>query len=84
MSEPQAKKMKPEEIIREQIAWRKDIATTPAQRLLECFKATLDLVAVRDMTKGLGLHDDDPHVDQQYRLTVYALEQELLRRLTAQ
>jgi hypothetical protein len=65
----------------QQAAYRKAIPQAGSEELLKFFEKTHWLLAQRAITAGLGVHDDNREIEQQYRLTAYAVEQELLKRL---
>jgi hypothetical protein len=61
--------------------YRKTIPQAKSEDLLKCFEEIHWCLAQLAMAAELvGLHYD-PAIEQQYRLTVYAVEQELFRRL---
>jgi hypothetical protein len=63
-------------------ACREAIPQAKSEVLLESFEELHRTMAQLDMAAELlGLHDD-PCIEQQYRLTVSAVEQELLKRLS--
>jgi hypothetical protein len=65
----------------QQADYRKLIPLAPAEDLLKLLEKAYWLLAQRALTAGFGVHDDNQIVDQQYRLTTNAVEQELLKRL---
>jgi hypothetical protein len=65
---------------RQHIERRKQLSDAPPEFLLELFKAMHSLLAIRECQAAVGFQNDTEE-GQQYRLTAYAVERELLRRL---
>jgi hypothetical protein len=69
------------EFEQQQSEFRRMLPQARSEDLLKFFEKTHWLLAQRAITAGVGIHDDNPHIERQYRLTAYAVEQELLKRL---
>jgi hypothetical protein len=70
------------ELERQQAECRKRVGAAEPEVLLKLFEEIHRFLAQHAITAGMGVHDENPVIEQQYRLTAYAIEQELLRRLS--
>lgn len=68
---------------RKEAEFRQALPYAEPEILVRALKELTRFVLLREQMAPLGVLDTSPEIEQQYRLTAFAVEQEILRRLTA-